>query len=77
MVCALVPFPDLFVTGLEISTGNSRKLETHNHLYCSDIHPQDGWDPELPGDQCECCTCRVGEGPVAELHTSRAQWIID
>ena len=69
--------PDLFVTRLEISTGSSRSLEIQNPLYCCDIHPQDGWDPEFPGDQCECCTCAVGEGPVAELHTSRAQWIID
>ena len=74
---ALLPVHDLFVAWLEVSTGISRKLETHNPLYCCDIHPQDGWDPELPGDQCECCTCAVGEGPVAELHTSRAQWIID
>ena len=42
VVCALVPVPDLFVTRLEISTGNSRSLETQNPLYCCDIHAQDG-----------------------------------
>ena len=75
--CALLPVHDLFVAWLEVNTGISRKLETQNHLYCCDIHPQDGWDPEHPGDQCECCTMGVGEGHVAELHTSHAQWIID
>ena len=74
---ALLPVRDLFVAWLEVSTEISRKLETQNHLYCCDIHPQDGWDSEHPGDQCECCTMGVGEGHVAELHTSHAQWIID
>ena len=32
MVCELVPVHDLFVTKSEISTENSRKLETRSHL---------------------------------------------
>ena len=31
MVCALVPVHELFITRLELSTGNSRKLETQSH----------------------------------------------
>ena len=31
VVCALVPVHELFVTRLEVSTGNTRKLETQSH----------------------------------------------
>lgn len=75
MVCALVSVPDLFVTQLEVSTGNSRKLEMHNPLYCRDIHPlRMGGIMNTPGDQCGlhyggeghvvCCTLVMHNGSL-------------
>ena len=42
VVCVLVPVHELFVTRLEVSTGNSRKLETQSHQLLP-WHPHLGW----------------------------------
>ena len=70
----------LFVTRLEVCTGNLRKLETQSHQLLL-WHPHLGWwDPEHPRDQCDCCTCR-GRGmglsctlAVNSVSVIRSQW---
>ena len=80
MVCALVPVCGLFITRLEVRTGNLRKLETRSHQLWL-WHPHLGWwDPEHPRDQSECCTCRgrgTGLSCTLAVHSgsvTRSQW---